>query len=351
MKVAAFFAVVVVVASQLSVAQQPHPLPAPQRPGAPPVKEVDPNAPRISSPAPTFDFGDMAQQDKVDHEFILENTGKSLLKINHVHSTCGCTVVQPTKNELAAGEKTTVKITFNSQTFNGPTTKQVVVDSNDPVTPRFNLTITGRVSQAFRTSVNEVNFGSLRKGTTFPPATFDILTPDALKGAVVDVQADVAFVKARFDRLPKGAPASGFRVVVEIVGAPPVGQLRGSLTIITDLAAQRQLSVPFVAQIDGEVEATPRQFTFGSIKAGDATVKEVRISKAGAADLKIEGLDFKVGGLFDAEIVKVKEGAEYVIKVKPAQGVKPGFQRETLTIRTNVPGEEAIPVYFYAIVK
>lgn len=332
-------------------AQDPH---KPVTPGVPPatdLKNVDPDGPRIGSPRATLDFGEAPQNDKVEYDFVLENRGKKQLKIDRVTATCGCTVGQPEKTALEPGESTKVKATFNTQTFSGPVTKSMIVESNDPTQARFNLTFSGRVVQAFRPSVTEVNFGALRKGTKFPEQSFDVLVPGQLAATVLDAQSDHPSVKARIDRLPANSPARGFRITVAVEGAPPVGAIRGKITLITDLASQKQFEVPFVAQIDGEVAVTPRQFSFGNLKAGETPAKEIRITKTGDSPLKIEELKMKTGGLFAAEVVEVKAGSEYLVKISPLKDIKAGYQRETLTIRTNVPGEELVQVYFYAMVK
>lgn len=330
------------------VAQQPH-APVPPTP-VPAPQNVDPDGARIFSPKPTYDFGDAPQNDKVEYEFELENRGKKPLEISRVNPTCSCTVAEPAKKRLEPGEKTTVKATFNTQTFNGPVTKTLVVDSNDQTQPRFNLTISGRVSQAFRPSATEVNFGTLRKGTKFPEQQFDVLTAATMSSTLLDVQSDHPNVKAKFDRLPANSPAKGYRVTVTLEGQPPVGSLRGALTVITDLTSQKQFTVPFVAQIDGEVAMTPKQFSFAGLKAGETPSKEIRITKTGDAPLNIKSMTMKTGGLFKAELVEVKAGREYVVKVTPKADIKTGYQRETLTITTDVPGEEALSVYFYAVV-
>jgi hypothetical protein len=335
-----------------AAAQIPHsPVPTGGTPPAVDLKNIDPDGPRIGSPKATLDFGEAPQNDKVEYDFVLENRGKKQLKIDKVNATCGCTVGQPEKSVLEPGESTKVKTTFNTQTFNGPVTKSLICESNDPTQPRFNLTITGRVVQAFRPSVTEVNFGSLRKGTKFPDQTFDVLIPGQLTATVLDAQSDHPSVKARIDRLPANSPTRGFRITVTVEGSPPVGTVRGKLTLITDLSSQKQFEIPFVAQIDGEVAVTPRQFSFGNLKAGETPAKEIRITKTGDSPLKIEELKMKTGGLFSAETIEVKAGVEYIVKITPLKEIKSGYQRETLTIRTNVPGEELVQVYFYAMVK
>ncbi|HYC76637.1 MAG TPA: DUF1573 domain-containing protein [Planctomycetota bacterium] len=343
-------AVAVALAAAYAAGQTPAPAPTPQ-PAPRPAPAADPNGPRIASPKATYDFGEAPQNDKLEYDFELMNTGKAPLDIIRINPTCQCTVADPEKKRLEPGEKTKVRATLNTQTFSGPVNKVLVVESNDPTQPRFNLQMVGRISPAFRATVGEVHFGALRKGTKFPEVEFDIVTPGGLKATLRDVQSDVPFVKARFAPLTEG-PIKGYRVTCWIEGNPPVGELRGTYTFVTDLPSMQQFQVKFGAIIDGEVQMKPKSFNFGAIKKGDTTTaREIQITKTGAADLKIEGLELKPEGLFKAELVEVAAGREYKVRVTLLPGVEAKYQRGTLVVRTNVPGEDVLTAYFYAMVK
>jgi uncharacterized cupredoxin-like copper-binding protein len=101
--------------------------------------------PKVSLQQIEYDFGDITQNDVVDHSFTLFNTGGDLLKIIEVTSSCGCTAASPDKKELNPGESTTINVTFNSRGRKGPQTKTVKVKTNDPDTPLLTLTIRGNV--------------------------------------------------------------------------------------------------------------------------------------------------------------------------------------------------------------
>lgn len=93
----------------------------------------------------SFDFGDIKQGQTVSHTFVLTNNGGDLLKISDVKASCGCTAAAPEKNELAPGESTNLKVSFNSTGRMGKQSKTVRIYSNDPQNPEMVLTITGNV--------------------------------------------------------------------------------------------------------------------------------------------------------------------------------------------------------------
>ena len=91
------------------------------------------------------DFGQIAQGDIVTHIFVLTNNGGDLLTIENVRASCGCTAANPEKNELAPGESTNLKVTFNSAGRYGAQKKNISIFSSDPDNSELKLTITATV--------------------------------------------------------------------------------------------------------------------------------------------------------------------------------------------------------------
>jgi len=114
-------------------------------------------APRISVKADNHDFGTITEGEVVTHNFEIQNTGTAELIISQVRASCGCTAAKPAKMKLKPGEKTFVKIEFNSENRLGPQEKFVYVSSNDPVNPEYKLTFTGVVVDKNLASKNGVN--------------------------------------------------------------------------------------------------------------------------------------------------------------------------------------------------
>lgn len=89
------------------------------------------------------DFGKIPQGTPVTTVFEFTNVGKEPLILTEVRPTCGCTIADYTKTPVKAGEKGTIKITYNAAAA-APFNKTIVVTSNAK-TPTKYLNIVGEV--------------------------------------------------------------------------------------------------------------------------------------------------------------------------------------------------------------
>jgi hypothetical protein len=103
------------------------------------------NAPVLSVDDPEFKFGKIKQGDKVEHSYVLTNSGKSDLLIRKVKASCGCTAVQPDKKVIAPGESVNIKTVFNSAGKLGNQNKTVTIITNDPKKSKMILWVKGEV--------------------------------------------------------------------------------------------------------------------------------------------------------------------------------------------------------------
>jgi len=79
-----------------------------------------------------FDFGRMVKNEgSYTFSYAIKNAGNEVLKIDKVQPGCGCTSVAIGKNKLAPGETTTLKGKLNTEHFEGPTQKSIMLHSND----------------------------------------------------------------------------------------------------------------------------------------------------------------------------------------------------------------------------
>ncbi|MDP4655842.1 MAG: DUF1573 domain-containing protein [Algoriphagus sp.] len=86
--------------------------------------------PVISFKENSIDFGDIVQGQKVEHTFVLTNTGKQPLIISNVAATCGCTVPSWPKEPVAPGKSAEIKVSFNSTGKVGKQNSVVRIYSN-----------------------------------------------------------------------------------------------------------------------------------------------------------------------------------------------------------------------------
>src|SRR5206468_1084561 len=87
--------------------------------------------PRIALDEPVFDFGTVDRGARVDHTFRVPNRSGATLRIDHVKSSCGCTVAVLSEREVPPGGEARVALSLDTARLAGRTTKTVNVYTND----------------------------------------------------------------------------------------------------------------------------------------------------------------------------------------------------------------------------
>ncbi len=90
-----------------------------------------------------YDFGKVEKGAPVSHNFEFSNPASESIRITKVSASCGCTVTDYTREEVAPGAKGFVKATYNAAKA-GAFSKTVSVYHNASETPVV-LTIKGEV--------------------------------------------------------------------------------------------------------------------------------------------------------------------------------------------------------------
>ena len=103
------------------------------------------SAPKAKLNEESFNFGTITPGQPVAHDFTLKNEGKDPLIIRKITTTCGCTASKPDKYEIASGESTILKCTFDSRGKTGKQFQTVTVVVNDPLQSQLTLRIIGNV--------------------------------------------------------------------------------------------------------------------------------------------------------------------------------------------------------------
>lgn len=97
----------------------------------------------IQLPEVQHDFGTIAKNSSVTHEFVVKNVGNNPLKIENVKASCGCTVPQWPKEPIPVGGQGIIKVTFNSAGKRGVQNKAITITANtDPINTRLYIKAT-----------------------------------------------------------------------------------------------------------------------------------------------------------------------------------------------------------------
>ncbi|HOW32270.1 MAG TPA: DUF1573 domain-containing protein [Bacteroidales bacterium] len=93
--------------------------------------KTDPDAlPVITFDKDFHDFGKLTSGEKVTYAFKFTNTGKGLLLISKVSTSCGCTVSEYPKEPIKPGQGGTIDVSFDSEGRMGLQNKTITVFSN-----------------------------------------------------------------------------------------------------------------------------------------------------------------------------------------------------------------------------
>jgi len=96
--------------------------------------------PVITFEEDTHDFGKLTAGEKVTYAFRFKNTGKSVLIISNVSTSCGCTVSSYPKKPVQPGESASIDVSFNSEGKQGFQSKSITVYTNaDPATTSLHI--------------------------------------------------------------------------------------------------------------------------------------------------------------------------------------------------------------------
>ena len=93
----------------------------------------------------TFDFGKIPQGKPAYHIFEIVNTGKTPLKLDDVHASCGCTTPEWSRDPIEPGATAKIKVGYNAAA-EGPFEKPVTITYNSTVSK--SLIIKGTVWKA-----------------------------------------------------------------------------------------------------------------------------------------------------------------------------------------------------------
>ncbi|MBT7068152.1 MAG: DUF1573 domain-containing protein, partial [Verrucomicrobia bacterium] len=120
-------------------------------------------APTIQCAAPAHDFGVRRDHEVVTHRFAIKNSGDADLAITRVKASCGCTAVKSSMNSVPPGGEAYVEARFTLKGRRGKQSKSILVESNDPATPRMRLYLKGEIVTEVSMQPRYLNFSQVHK--------------------------------------------------------------------------------------------------------------------------------------------------------------------------------------------
>ena len=268
--------------------------------------------PKMVSPEPVYQFGEMDNNKKVEHAFIVRNDGDATLNISRVKTSCGCTVAQPEKKVLAPGEATKVNATLSLRGRQGKVTKSITVYSDDPETPSFVLKFEGTAIAAIHMEPARLSFGRVMDNEVHTRKVNIRAQKEEITFHITKVEySKLDGIKAEVETVTDGKE---YNVTVQNEGAFPTGNLSGRIMLHTDYPARPVLYLNVFAQVIGVLEVAPPSI---SIRVSDdetrTTSQYIRVSSGRVQEFEIADIIVPVDSM-TAEIKPRKDRNKEDIK-------------------------------------
>jgi hypothetical protein len=201
----------------------------------------------ITVSRPIYDFGTIPQGQKVEHVFIVKNSGDIPLSIKGIRPSCGCTAAQASVRVIQPGKTSEIRVTFNSANFFGAIHKTIAVESDDPKAPVSTLSLKGSVIEEITINPRQINLGVLKSGSSKEIA----ITVGNNSKQIVRVLS----VKSPMPQITVKQNASvikpGETVIINVSATPQRSDrmLSGYVSIMTDNPTKTEIIVPVYASV------------------------------------------------------------------------------------------------------
>lgn len=310
------------------------------------AQEENPGGPRLQLADFHYTFGIAALGQEIEHAFKVSNAGDEDLSIGLQASGCGAPDASIGKETLAPGESTDVTVKF-TVTYSGNVWKSAKLLTNDLTQPVAFVTAHGKVPHDLRVHPDRVHLSGdkgealTRTLTVSGPAQMDLKEISCEKGLFhIEVgEPEVSEDEKRTWELTLAFKPEAF-----------VGEFEDQLSIRTTHPERPLITIPMTGRICGDLEIRPPSVFFGFVEPGEKAEQEIVIRSRSGADFTVKS------AAANKDTVHVgapqQRGGAWVVPIS-VDTSQPGGIDATVTVTTDVPGEETleIPVYAHVVEK
>ena len=216
-----------------------------------PDKET--NQPRIACEEPIFDFGSKDSTETLEHTFVLKNNGTADLAIAKVQPACGCTTAALEKPNLAPGESTTIKATLSLAGRSGEIEKPILIESNDPASPVFQLAFKGVAGAEYEISPSTI---MLRKSSPDSPADASVVVKTAKNTPfeILESKSESGKFQVQWVKFPE---QNAYQVTAKIEETIQPGQFSDKITLKTNHLARPVVEINVLVTVPAPIAVAP----------------------------------------------------------------------------------------------
>jgi hypothetical protein len=312
-------------------------------PTAPPGQ----TSPRLAFADLHHDAGRLERESAARYCFVCTNVSELPVRVAICRTSSDCTASIEGPEVVAPGAACRVEVEGRAPTDASAVRFWVELASDDPGRGVRYLTLDALGPIGLTVSPERVG-GAVKRGRG---AVWRLSLRTSARTTVRAVATDVPHIDAVAGTpVGSGPEGVGLRIVPITLTLPadaPPGRMAGQLTITTDDPDTPVLAVPVAVRVLGWVTTRPTDLFFGEVRAGRKVVQELVLSAEDYPNLRIIAATSDVPGLVTERPIPRADGT-YALMVRLEPQPPRGVVQGTLSIVTNVRGEEVILVPVYA---
>ncbi|MBL8813899.1 MAG: DUF1573 domain-containing protein [Planctomycetaceae bacterium] len=240
-----------------------------------------------------LEFGVIARNSETTNIITITNTTQSTVHISHLTTACRCaeagyyqdsrSFVQgaPAKSLLQPGEKTTVTVRMNTNSFTGARDTALTVYFDAPQYAEVRIPITAYIRTDVVFDPGKVDFGNVEflAGSS---KTVRITYAGRPDWQIRDLKVDNPQLKAEFKEVSRSQFAQNginveYQLTVQLSETAKVGRVRDYITLVTDDAANPYVPLLVEGTVIPDIAITSPNVAIRSLKPGQTTTVKVVI--------------------------------------------------------------------------
>jgi hypothetical protein len=218
------------------------------------------------------EFGVVARGSKQEFSFEFTNIYKEDIHIASVRSSCGCTTASVTKDRLKTYEKAEVIAAYNTRSFLGSKRATITVVIDEPYYAEVQLTVTGYIRSDVVFNPGGVDFGMIEAGSG-AETKLNVAYAGRSNWEILDVRSANAHFEVELVETKRNSGRVNYTMVVRLKPDAPVGYIHDQLTIVTNDAGSRNVSLPVEGQVESPLSVSPASLFLGVLEPGQKVKK------------------------------------------------------------------------------
>ena len=218
--------------------------------------------PRAVAERTEFNFGTMDIASTGSHAFAIKNLGTANLELTAGATSCGCTGMEVPKEPISPGRSAMVEVHWKSKGGVGPFEQEATILTNDPHSSQIKLTIVGKITAPLQVLPSAVTFSQLSASESARAearvyAYRDehlVITGEKFSDPATADKFVVSVEPLTSNQLREEADArSGVLLRITAKSGLPLGAIRQTITLETNLAEYPTIEVPIEGTVTGDI--------------------------------------------------------------------------------------------------